>query len=148
MLTGALVVLGAQQGERQRPGQQIRSLLKRQPDLDESKRRGTTPWSVMRMRRLIVAMEYPGAGAGPRAGSSTGDRQLPAREHAYDPETATLAGHLPGSGPRVEFPSRPRGWNSQPQAGRCPDCDAAVQRIVSDLIATAVTAVTGQFPGA
>lgn len=96
------------------------------------------------MRGFIVAMEYLGDGLG----AGTSGRRVPVREHAYDLETATLAGHLPGAGPRVRFPTRPRGWKSQPQAGRCPACNAAVQRIVRDLIATAVTAITGRLPPA
>jgi hypothetical protein len=94
------------------------------------------------MRGVIVAMEYVGGGLG--AGGS--GRRVPVCEHAYDLETAALAGHPPQSGPRVGFPSCQRGWNSQPQADRCPDCDTAVQRIVRDLIATALAAMTGRLP--
>lgn len=72
-------------------------------------------------------------------------RRVPVCEHAYDLETETLAGHRPGSGPRVGFPCCQRGWNSQPQADRCPDCDVAVQRVVRDLIATAIAAATGRL---
>ena len=84
-------------------------------------------------------MEYLGAGLCAGAGG----RRVPVCEHAYNPETATLAGHPPRSGPQVGFPSCQRGWNSQPQAVRCPDCDTAVQHIVRDLIATAIAAITG-----
>jgi hypothetical protein len=86
-------------------------------------------------------MEYLGA----ELSAGVDGRRVPVCEHAYDLETATLAGHPPGSGPRprVGFPSCQRGWNSPPQAGRCPDCDAAVERIVRDLIATAIAAITG-----
>lgn len=94
------------------------------------------------MRGFIVAVEYPGAWLGAGAGG----RRVPFCEHAYDLKTASLAGHPPGSGPRVAFPSCQRGWNSQPQAARCPDCDTAVQRVVRDLIATAIAAVTGRLP--
>jgi hypothetical protein len=93
------------------------------------------------MRGFIVAMEYLGAGLGAGADG----RRVPVCEHAYDLEAAALAGHPPGCGPRVGFPSCQRGWNSPPQAGRCPDCDAAVERIVRDLIATAVAAITGRL---
>lgn len=89
-------------------------------------------------------MEYLGAGLG----AGTDGRRVPVREHAYDLETATLAGHPVGSGPRVGFPPCQRGWNSQPQVGRCPACDIEVQRMVSDLIATAISAITGRLPTA
>jgi len=85
-------------------------------------------------------MEYLGAGLGAGAGG----RRVPVCEHAYNLESATLAGHPPRSGPRVAFPSCQRGWNSQPQAVRCSDCDTAVQYIVRDLIAIAIAvAITG-----
>jgi hypothetical protein len=73
-------------------------------------------------------------------------RRVPVCEHAYDLETATLAGHPAGSGPGWGFPSCQCGWNSQPQAVRCPDCDTAVQRMARDLIATAIAAITGCLP--
>jgi hypothetical protein len=44
-------------------------------------------------------MEYLGAGLG----AGVGGRRVPVCEHAYDLETATLAGHPPGSGPRWGF---------------------------------------------
>jgi ssDNA-binding Zn-finger/Zn-ribbon topoisomerase 1 len=94
------------------------------------------------MRGFIVAMEYLGAGLGAKVGG----RRVPVCEHAYNLETATLARHPPRSGPRVGFPSCQRGWNSQPQAVRCPDCDTAVQRMARDLIATAIAAITGCLP--
>jgi hypothetical protein len=87
------------------------------------------------MQAFIVAMEYSGAVI--CAGVST--RWIPVCEHAYDLETATLAGH-PGGGPPIAFPGRQRGWNSQPQAARCPDCGMVVQRIVRDLIAAVFAA--------
>jgi hypothetical protein len=91
------------------------------------------------MRGFIVAMEYLGAGLG----AGVGGRRVPLCEHAYNLETATLAGHPPRSGPRVGFPSCKRSWNSQPRAVRCPDCDTAVQYIVRDLIVIAIAAITG-----
>jgi hypothetical protein len=94
------------------------------------------------MRGFIVAMEYLGAGLG----SGAGGRRIPVCEHAYNLETGTLAGHLPGHAPRVGFPLCQRGWNSQPQGDRCPDCDSEVQRVVRDLIATAIAAITGRLP--
>ncbi len=94
------------------------------------------------MRGFIVVMEYLGAGLS----AGTSGRRVPICEHAYDLETATLAGHCAEPRFLVGFPCCQRGWNSQPQAGRCPDCDVAVQRVVRDLIATAVSAITGQLP--
>jgi ssDNA-binding Zn-finger/Zn-ribbon topoisomerase 1 len=94
------------------------------------------------MRGFIVAMENLGA----RLGAGPGGRRIPVCEHAYDLETATLAGHPSGHVLRVGFPSCQRGWNSQPQAVRCPDCDTAVQRMARDLIATAIAAITGCLP--
>jgi hypothetical protein len=47
----------------------------------------------------------------------------PTCQHAYDLDTATLAGHRSGRQPRVAFPAPQRGWNSEPVAARCPDCD-------------------------
>ena len=82
------------------------------------------------------------AGIGP-APRSAG----PTWKHAYDLETAPLAGHLPRDAPRVGFPSCQRGWNSQPQTARCSDCDTMVQRIVRDLIRAAVSTITSQAPG-
>jgi hypothetical protein len=32
------------------------------------------------------------------------------------------------------FPACQRGWNSQPEAARCADCDIVVRRVVRDLI--------------
>jgi hypothetical protein len=96
------------------------------------------------MQAFVVAVEYLGAGL---AAGAAG-RRVPVCEHAYELETAALAGHQAGTAPRVGFPSRQRGWNSSPQAARCPDCDTAVQRIVSDLITVAIAAVTGRRPGA
>lgn len=96
------------------------------------------------MQAFVVAVEYLGAGL---AAGAVG-RRVPVCEHAYDLETAALAGHQAGTAPRVGFPARQRGWNSNPQAARCPDCDAAVQRIVGDLITAALSAVTGRRPGA
>jgi len=89
------------------------------------------------MRGFIVAMEYLGAGLGAGAGG----RRVPVCEHAYNLETATLAGHPPRSGPggallpaqlEQSAPSRP-----------LPDCDTAVQYIVRDLIVIAIAAITG-----
>lgn len=78
------------------------------------------------MQGFIVVMECLGAGLPPDGADG---RRVPVREHAYDLDTATLAGHPPGTGPRVGFPS----------------CQRAVQGIVRDLIATAVTAITSQL---
>jgi hypothetical protein len=39
----------------------------------------------------------------------------------------------------VGFPACQCGWNSQPEAARCPDCDTIVQRVVRDLIIAAVS---------
>ena len=47
------------------------------------------------MRGFVVAMEYLGAGLG----AGAGDHRVPVCEHAYNLETATLAGHPPRSGP-------------------------------------------------
>ena len=92
------------------------------------------------MQVFVVAMEYRGetliAGAGaPR---------IPVREHAYELETATLAGHPAQEMPRLGFPARQRGWNSHPQAARCPDCDTVIQRIVREMICLAVATTTGR----
>lgn len=82
------------------------------------------------MRAFIVAMEYRGETLGTGEGAS----RVPVCEHAYDLETAILAGHPAGHLLRVGFPVCQRGWNSQPEAARCADCDIVVQRVVRDLI--------------
>jgi hypothetical protein len=89
------------------------------------------------MRAFIVAMEYCREPVGTEKGTS----RVPFCEHAYDLETATLAGHSAGQLPRVRFPACQRGWNSQPEAARCQDCDTIVQRIVRDLITAAVSEI-------
>ena len=89
------------------------------------------------MRAFIVAMEYRGETL--RTGE--GKSRVPVCEHAYDLEAATLAGHPAGQLPRVGFPACQRGWNSQPETARCPDCDTIVQRIVRELITAAVSEV-------
>ncbi len=86
------------------------------------------------MRAFIVAMEYRGETLGAGGGAS----RVPVCEHAYNLETTTLAGHPAGQLPRVGFPACQRGWNSQPEAARCPGCDTIVLRIVPDLITAAV----------
>lgn len=88
------------------------------------------------MHVFVVAMEYRGETL--TAGASA--RRVPVCEHAYNLETATLAGHPAQEMPRLAFPARPRGWNSQPQAARCLACDTAVQNIVREVIALAVAA--------
>ena len=89
------------------------------------------------MRAFIVAMEYRGE----TLRTGVGNFRIPVCEHAYDLETATLAGHPAGQLPRVGFPACQRGWNSQPEAARCPDCDTIVQRVVRDLITAAVSEI-------
>jgi hypothetical protein len=93
------------------------------------------------MQVYIVAIEYLGA----RPGAGTCGRRVPVREHAYDLESATLAGHSDAVAPRVGFPSCLRGWNTEPQNARCPDCDTAVDRIVRDLITAALSAITSRL---
>jgi hypothetical protein len=93
------------------------------------------------MRAFIVAMEYRGETF--RTGK--GAPRAPVCEHAYDLETATLAGHRAGVLPRVGFPACQRCWNSQPEVGRCRDCDIVVQCVVRDLIAAVVSAVAGRY---
>jgi hypothetical protein len=61
-------------------------------------------------------MEYLGAGLGAGADGL----RVPVCEHAYDLETATLAGHPAGSGPGWGFPSCQCGWNSQPKPSAAP----------------------------
>jgi hypothetical protein len=65
------------------------------------------------MRGLIVAMEYLGTGLG--AGAS--GRRVPVCEHAYEPETATLAGRPAGRSPGgvsfLENGERPPGCGRQ-----------------------------------
>jgi hypothetical protein len=41
----------------------------------------------------------------------------------------------------VGFPACQRGWNSQLETARCPDCDTIVQRIVRDLIIAAMSEI-------
>jgi hypothetical protein len=97
------------------------------------------------MQVFVVAMEYRGE----TLTAGTGARRVPVREHAYDIGTATLAGHPSRDMPRLGFPARQRGWNSRPQAARCPDCDAVVQLIVRDVICIAVAAAAmhhGHYP--
>jgi hypothetical protein len=89
------------------------------------------------MRAFIVAMEYRGN----TLGTGKGAPRVPPCEHAYDLETATLAGHRAGPLPRVGFPDCQRGWNSQPETARCPDCDTIVQCIVRDLITAIVSEI-------
>ncbi len=89
------------------------------------------------MRVLIVVMEYLGKTLGTGEGAS----RVPICEHAYDVATATLAGHPAGQLPRVGFPACQRGWNSQLETARCPDCDTIVQRIVRDLIIATVSEI-------
>jgi hypothetical protein len=88
------------------------------------------------MQVFVVAMEYRGE----TLTAGTGARRVPVREHAYDVGTATLAGHPAPDMPRLGFPARRRGWNSRPQAARCPDCDLVVQRLVREVIRAAVAA--------
>ena len=90
------------------------------------------------MKGFVVALEYLGA----TLSAGTEGRRVPVCEHAYDLQTATLAGHLPADAPRVGFPCCQRSWNTQPQADRCPECDTEVLRVVCELI---TTAITGQF---
>ena len=94
------------------------------------------------MRAFIVTMEYRGQALRPGEGAL----RVPVCEHAYNLETATLAGHRAGDLPRIGFPARQRGWNSPPEAARCPACDTIVQRIVRDLIATVLSAITSRRP--
>jgi hypothetical protein len=94
------------------------------------------------MRAFIVAIEYRGE----TLGTGQGAPRVPVCEHAYDPETAALAGHPAGQLPRVGFPACQRGWNSEPETARCPDCDTVVQRIVRDLIVATVSAITCRRP--
>lgn len=80
------------------------------------------------MQAFVVALEYRGAiltagAAGPRAVVC---------QHAYDLETAALAGHPPAELPR---------------AARCPDCDTAVRQIVRALIAATLSGVIRRRPG-
>ncbi len=89
------------------------------------------------MQVFIVTMEYLGAGAC--------GRRVPVCEHAYDLETATLAGHPAADMPRVAFPSCQRDWNTEPQTDRCPDRDTAVQRIIRDLITAALSAIISRL---
>lgn len=96
------------------------------------------------MQAFIVVMEYLGPSLGPRLPAP----RAPACEHAYDLESGTVAGHPAAEQPRIGFPGEQRGWNSPPQTARCADCDVAVQRIVRDLIAAVVGALSGQLPRA
>lgn len=95
------------------------------------------------MQAFVVAMEYRGDTLA--AGASA--LRVPVCEHAYELETATLAGHPARTLPRVGFPARQRGWNSPPQAARCPNCDTVVQRIVREVICIAMAASMRQRPG-
>jgi hypothetical protein len=89
------------------------------------------------MRVFIVVMEY----LGKTLGTGECGSRVPICEHAYNVETATLAGHPAGQPPRVGFPACQRGWNSQLETARCPDCDTIVQRIVRDLIIAAMSEI-------
>jgi hypothetical protein len=89
----------------------------------------------------IVTIEYLGAGLG----AGTCGRRVPVREHAYDLQTATFAGHRAAAAPRIGFPSCQRGWNTEPQTARCPDCATAVEHIVRDLIIAALSAIISRL---
>ena len=89
------------------------------------------------MRAFIVVMEYRGETLSPGEGAP----RVPVCEHAYDLQTATLAGHHASPLPRVGFLACSRGWNSQPVAARCPDCDTIMQCLVRDLIAAVVAKI-------
>lgn len=89
------------------------------------------------MTAFIVAVEYRGQDAG-----GQGSARVPTCQHAYDLDTASLAGHRSGARPRVAFPVQQRAWNADPLAVRCPDCDAAVEQIVRDLIGGALLTLT------
>ena len=93
------------------------------------------------MRAFIVVMEYTGE----TLGAGEGAPRVPVREHAYDLQTAALAGHRAGPLPRVGFPTCQRGWNSQPTITRCLDCDTIVQGIVCDLVAAAVAEIVHRY---
>ena len=77
-------------------------------------------------------------------GSAPG-RRVPVCEHAYDLETATLAGHPAGSGPGWGFPSCQCGWNSQPQAVRCPRYEYITKPVSLDLFTEAIRQVDDFF---
>ncbi len=94
------------------------------------------------MQAFVVAVEYRGETL--TAGTSA--PRVPVCEHAYELETATLAGHAAQEIPRLGFPARQRGWNSRSQTARCLDCDAVVQRIVREVICIAMAA-TVRRPG-
>jgi hypothetical protein len=89
------------------------------------------------MHAFVVAVEYEGdtvtvCGGAPRR---------PLCEHAYDLETAQLAGHPPGQCPRVAFPTRQRGWNTGCQIARCPACDIAVNAILRAIVSRALSRI-------
>ena len=91
---------------------------------------------------FVVAVEY----RGPDITTPTvGEARVAVCEHAYDLQTATLAGHPDNQRVRIAFPTRIRGWNTSPQTHRCPDCDAAVTAIVRDLITAALRAALSRL---
>ena len=82
---------------------------------------------------FVVAIEYRGADLDRHAGGS----RVGLLEHAYDVETATLAAHRDRP-PRVGFPEPVRGWGSASLCPRCPECQAAVDGIVSAYVRDSV----------
>ena len=89
------------------------------------------------MQAFVVAVEY----RGPDIATPGGDTRIGVCEHAYDLQSATLIGHLPGRAPRVAFPARQRGWNTEPEFSRCTECDLAVEAIVRAVIRATLTAL-------
>jgi hypothetical protein len=84
------------------------------------------------MQAFVVAVEYRGAHIAAPGDTS----RIGVCEHAYDLQSATLAGHLSGKVLRVAFPTRQRGWNTDPELARCADCNAAVESIVRAVVLT------------
>ncbi|MCW2529248.1 MAG: hypothetical protein JWM76_4108 [Pseudonocardiales bacterium] len=88
---------------------------------------------------FVVVMEYRGPDL--TATARGGEARLAVCEHAYELHSATLAGHHGGQLIRIAFPTRQRGWNTTPQAARCPACSAAVTTLVHELVRTALADV-------
>ena len=86
------------------------------------------------MPAFVVAVEYRGVDTAPPGRNS----RIGLREHAYDLQSATFAGHLSTPAPRVAFPVEQRSWNTDPKLPRCTACTAAVETVLLSIISTAL----------